>query len=147
LNTRQLFSQDDSQTQDLDDIEGLAEEQRIQSAFLEATKQYSKKDGRRVTFTEVTVNDKELTTPDDRDDRDELADDDLGTSLIIKDIFTNLNQGAEQFVKEVEAYPYYVYSLIGKLCNSLHLLQEHNDLLHQSNTRNVKMREQLASRH
>jgi hypothetical protein len=88
LNTRQLFSQDDSQTQDLDDIEGLAEEQCIQSAFLEATKQHSKKDGRRVTFTKVTVNDKELTTPDDRD---ELADDDLSTSLIIKDILTNLD--------------------------------------------------------
>jgi hypothetical protein len=144
LNTRQLFSQDDSQTQDLDDIEGLAEEQRIQSAFLEATKQYSKKDGRRVTFTKVTVNDEELTTPDDGD---ELADDNRGTSLIIKDILTNLDQGAEQFVKEVEAHPHYVYSLMGKLCNSLHLLQEHNDLLHQSNTRNVKMREQLASRH
>lgn len=40
-----------------------------------------------------------------------------------------------------------MYSLIGKLCNSLHLLQEHNDLLYQSNTRNMKMREQLASRH
>lgn len=127
MNTRQLFSQDDSQTQDLDDIEGLAKEQRIQSAFLEATKQYSKKDGCRVTFTKVTVNDEELTTPDDRD---ELADNDLGTSLIIKDILTNLNQGAEQFVKEVEAHPHYVHSLIGKLCNSLHLLQEHNDLLY-----------------
>jgi hypothetical protein len=144
LNTRQLFSQDDFQTQDLDDIKGIAEEQRIQRAFVEATKQHSKKDGRRVTFTEVTVNDEELTTPDDGD---ELADNDLSTSLIIKDILTNLDQGVEQFAREVEAHPHYVYGLIGKLCSSLHLLQEHNDLLHQSNTRNMKMREQLASRH
>jgi hypothetical protein len=58
------------------------------------------------------------------------ADDDLGTLLTIKDILTNLNESADQFAKEVQARPNYVYNLIGKLYNSLRLLQEHNDLLH-----------------
>jgi hypothetical protein len=143
LNTRQLFSQD-SQTQELDgDEEGLAEEQRIQSAFLKATEQHSKKGGRRVTFTEVVADDEELTTPDEEDE--DLADDDLGTSLTTKDILTNLDGGADQFAKEVQSRPNYVYNLMGKLCNLLRLLQEHNKLLHQSNNRNLKRREQLAS--
>jgi hypothetical protein len=142
LNTRQLFSQDDLQTQDLNDAEGLAEEQRIQRAFFHATEQHK---NRRVTFTEVATDDEDITTPNEGDEMQ--ADDDLGTSLTIKDILTNLDESADQFAKEVQARPNYVYNLIGKLCNSLRLLQEHNDLLHQSNSRNVKMRERLASQH
>jgi hypothetical protein len=142
LNTRQLFSQDDLQTQDLNDTKGLAEEQRIQRAFFHATEQHK---NRRVTFTEVATDDEDITTPNEGDEMQ--ADDDLGTSLTIKDILTNLDESADQFAKEVQARPNYVYNLTGKLCNSLRLLQEHNDLLHQSNSRNVKMRERLASQH
>jgi hypothetical protein len=141
LNTRQLFSQEDSQTQDLDDAEGLEEEQRIQRAFLQATEHHK---NRRVTFTEATVNSDDITTPDDGDEL-QAGSDDLDTSLTIKDILTNLDQGATQFATEVQARPIYVYNLMGKLCNSLRLLQEHNNLLHQSNSRNVKMRRQITT--
>jgi len=146
LNTRQLFSQDDSQTQDLDDAEGLAEERRIQRAFLEATEQHNRKDGRRVTFTEVATENEELLSPGDGDEL-QVGDDELDTSLTIKDILANLDEGAEQFAGEAQARPQYVYNLMGKLCSSLRLLQEHNDLLHQSNDRNLKMREQLTLQH
>jgi hypothetical protein len=141
LNTRQLFSQD-SQTYYLDSDEGLAEERRIQRAFLEAT-EHSKKAGRCVTFTEVANDDENLTTPNEGDELQ--TDDDLGTSLAIKDILNNLDEGADQFAEEVQARPHYVYGPMGKLCSSLRLLQKHNDLLHQSNARNKDVREQLAT--
>lgn len=141
LNTHQLFSQDESQTQELDQ-EGVAEEQRIQRAFLRATEQHRK--GRRVTFTEAA--DDEAVSPEDGDEL-HSGSDDLDASLTIEDILANLGQGADQFAIEVQARPNYVYNLMGKLCAQLHLLKEHNDLLHQSNARNKTMREQLASQH
>jgi len=64
LNTRQLFSQDESQTQELDDEEGAAEERRIQQAFALAAEQH--KEGRRVTFTDA-AND-EATQPTEGDE-------------------------------------------------------------------------------
>lgn len=144
LNTHQLFSQDDSQTQDLLGNKGVAEEQCILRAFLRATEQHRK--GRRVTFTEAV--DDEVANPEDGDELQTTDTNDLDdASQTIKDILSNLDQGAEQFATEVQARPNYVYNLMGKLCAQLHLLKEHNDLLHQSNTRNKTMREQLTTQH
>lgn len=141
LRTTQLFSQEDSQTQDLNDTEGSAEEQRIQNAFLEATKRA----GRRVTF-DVAV-DEEVRAPEEGDElaSGDKGSDDLDTTSVIQDIIANFDRGAAQFAIEVQAHPDYVYNLLGRLCGQLHQLKETNDLLHQSNARNMAVRTQLSA--
>jgi hypothetical protein len=74
-------------------------------------------------------NNEDIVSTEDSNDL-QAGGDDLDTLLTIKDILTNLDQGAAQFAAEVQVRPNYVYNLMGKLCNSLHLLQEHNNLLH-----------------
>jgi len=146
LNTRQLFSQDESQTQEIDgDEEGVAEERRIQQAFALATEQH--KMGRRVTFTDTA--DEEATKPSDGDEiqHDSEDLDDTDVTPTISQILHNLDQGAAEFAKEVQARPNYVYNLMGKLCSQLRLLQEHHDLLLQSNERNKTMRDRLTAQY
>jgi hypothetical protein len=76
------------------------------------------------------------------------GDDDLDTtSVVIRDILANLDQGAAEFAREVQAHPVYIYNLMGRLCAQLHLLKEQSDLLQQSNTINKGKREQLAAVH
>jgi hypothetical protein len=140
LNTRQLFSQTDESQNQTGDAECVAEEQRIQRAFLAATEKHKNKDSRRVTFTEAA--DEEVTSPEDGD---ELQTDDLNVSQTITDILAKLDEGAEQFASEVQKRPNYVYNLTGKLCSQLHLLKETNELLHQSNTINKTIRERIAT--
>jgi hypothetical protein len=142
LNTRQLFSQTDESQNQTGDAGCVAEEQRIQRAFLTATEKHKNKDSRRVTFTEAA--DEEVTSPEDGD---ELQTDDLNVSQTITNILAKLDEGAEQFASEVQKRPNYVYNLTGKLCSQLHLLKETNELLHQSNTINNTMRERIATQH